>query len=209
MNGYPLRLAGIRIARTITMTTINNEVSDNQLVSQALDGHPQSFQELVQRYYKKAYQYARGMTGDSDEAYDLSQEAFVRVHKHLKRFDQKFPFKVWFFHILGNLCKNHLRKRAGHNTTSMPSDEMEFEDSKPSARPDIMVQQDEIQKTVWAAINELPENFKEIIILSHFQDFSYDQIAQSLDIPRGSVMSRLYYARIKLREILEKKKVEL
>ena len=77
------------------------------------------------------------------------------------------------------------------------------------ARPDIVFEQTETQKAVWDAIYDLPEKFKEIIILNHFQDMSYDQIAGVLEIPRGSVMSRLYYARLKLREILEKRGVEL
>jgi RNA polymerase sigma-70 factor (ECF subfamily) len=76
-------------------------------------------------------------------------------------------------------------------------------------RPDVLFEKNELQKAVWSGINDLPEKFREIIILNHFQDMSYDQIAGVLDIPRGSVMSRLYYARLKLREILEKRGIEL
>ena len=92
----------------------------------------------------------------------------------------------------------------------MTSSEMTDIASAPkSARPDVVFEKSETQKEVWAAVEELPDKFKEIIILNHFQDMSYDQIASILNIPRGSVMSRLYYARQKLREILEGKGVRI
>ena len=78
-----------------------------------------------------------------------------------------------------------------------------------SDRPDIAYQRSETQQRVWEAIEELPEKFREIIVLSHFEEMSYEQITEVLDIPRGSVMSRLYYARRKLREILDKRGVSL
>jgi len=185
------------------------ELGDNDLAAQAMSGRISAFKELVERYQRRAYLYALGMVYNPDDASDLSQEAFVRVHKHLKRFDRKYPFKVWFFHILANLCKNHIRQRKTREKVIVGSSD-EHDMAVPiSNNPESIFDRTELQAQVWTAIEQLPEKFREIIILSHFQELSYDQMAEVLEIPRGSVMSRLYYARLKLREILEKMGVEL
>ena len=215
MNGYPLKISAFRNpwagADNSKMITAVNAVekSDNDLVKEASSGRSLAFKELVERYQKRAYLFARGMVHNTDDAYDLSQEAFVRVYKHLKRFDYAYPFRVWLFHILSNLCKNHIRQRkTRENVVADTGDEMP-EGISQTGNPDIMFNRSETQTQVWEAIGKLPEKFREIIILSHFQEMSYDQMAQVLEIPRGSVMSRLYYARLKLREILEEMGVEL
>ncbi len=209
MNGYPLKIAGMSIQEMTGSSAAEIEVSDNALIRQVIGGRIKSFRRLVQRYQKQAYLFARGMVGNADDAYDLSQEAFVRVYKHLNRFDSSYPFKVWFFHILSNLCKNHLRQRKNRQAVTTSTEMTETVAAPITQRPDIVFQKTEIQQKVWEGIAELPEKFREIIILCHFQDMPYEQIAKVLDIPRGSVMSRLYYARQKLREILEKKGVAL
>ena len=215
MNEYQIKTAGFGNAisgvrfRTKVAAPTKTTKADNDLIEDALGGNIAAFKELVDRYYKPAYLYARGMIHNSDDAYDLSQEAFVRVHKHLGRFDPKYPFKVWLFHILANLCKNHIRQKKTREKVFVATDETSSYEGVEATGPDAELYQSDIQKQVWSAMVELPEKFKEIIILSHFQDMSYEQIAQVLEIPRGSVMSRLYYARLKLREILEKRGVEL
>lgn len=208
MNGYPLKIPGIVIGKTMT-EAVESEQSDNALVIQTLQGKIKSFKILVERYQRGAYIFASGMVGNQDDAYDLSQEAFVRAYKNLNRFNPVYQFKTWFFHILSNLCKNHLRQKTNRGKV-VTSSEMTAAASAPrTARPDVLFESSETKKAVWSCINELPEKFKEIIILSHFQEMSYDQIAAILDIPRGSVMSRLYYARLKLREIFEQRGIEL
>jgi RNA polymerase sigma-70 factor (ECF subfamily) len=209
MNGYPLKIAGMSVQEMTGSPAAEMEVSDNTLIRQVLSGRIKPFRKLVQRYQKQAYLYARSMVGNADDAYDLSQEAFVRVYRHLNRFDSSYPFKVWFFHILSNLCKNHLRQRKNRQAVTTSTDMMETVAAPKSQRPDIVFQKIELQQKVWEGIAELSEKFREIIVLCHFQDMSYEQLAKVLDIPRGSVMSRLYYARQKLREILENKGVAL
>lgn len=209
MDGYPLKIAGMSVQEMIGHSAAEIETSDSALIRQILGGRIKPFRKLVQRYQRQAYLFARGMVGNADDAYDLSQEAFVRVHKHLSRFDSSYPFKVWFFHILSNLCKNHLRQRKKRQTVTTSTEMTETVAAPITQRPDIVFQKTEIQQKVWEGIAELPEKFREIIMLCHFQDMSYEQMARVLDIPRGSVMSRLYYARQKLRQILEKKGVAL
>jgi len=208
MNGYPLKIIGLSGSK-MGISAAEIEPDDNALVAGALKGKIGSFKELVSRYRNPAFLFARGMVGNSEDALDLSQEAFIRVHRHLKRFDPAYSFKTWFFHILSNICKNYLRQRKVRGQYMTPLDSVAPVAGAVEERPDIAYQRSETQKQVWDAIADLPEKFREIIILNHFQDMSYEQISEILEIPRGSVMSRLYYARQKLREILEKRGVSL
>jgi RNA polymerase sigma-70 factor (ECF subfamily) len=214
MDGYPLEIresGSVLTGTRLKMETAvpRSELADNDLVSQALKGHISAFKELVERYQRRAYHFALGMVHNSDDACDLSQEAFVRVHKHLKRFDRNYPFKVWLFHILSNLCKNHIRQRKTREGVVISTDDERTLTIPDVRSPEKELDKVELQAQVWGAIEQLPDKFKEIIILSHFQEMSYEQMAQVLEIPRGSVMSRLYYARVKLREILESMGVEI
>ena len=208
MNGYSLKIPGIAI-RKAAEKSVESDKSDNALVSQTLDGKVRSFQTLVERYRKNAYLYAAGMVGNQDDAYDLSQEAFVRAYKNLNRFNPVYQFKTWFFHILSNICKNYLRQRTNRSGVVTSTELTSVAVAPRTARPDVLFEADVRKKAIWDCINGLPEKFREIIILCHFQDMSYEQIAGILDIPRGSVMSRLYYARVKLREIFEQRGIEL
>lgn len=209
MNGYPLKIAGISIRNIMPDTLAEKDLSDNALVLQTLDGRVKSFKVLVERHQRGAFLFANSMVGNNDDALDLSQEAFIRAFKNLNRFNPIYQFKTWFFQILSNLCKNHLRQRKSRENVVTSSEMTEIAAAPAKARPDVIFEQTETQKAVWDGIYDLPEKFKEIIVLNHFQDMSYDQIAGVLEIPRGSVMSRLYYARLKLREILEKRGIEL
>jgi len=175
---------------------------DSELMIAVQNGNKKAFNVLVERYKKKAYYIALGLIGDSDEAYDLSQDAFIRVYNARKRFDRKRPFFSWFYAILSNLAKNHLKKksvRAEHARQVRDGYDPSLHCSSP---PDLLVEADETRKEVWAAIDRLSYDHREIIILRHFQDMPYEEIAGLLGIPTGSVMSRLYYARKKLREAL-------
>jgi RNA polymerase sigma-70 factor (ECF subfamily) len=210
MNGYPLEMTksfwtGFKVPSGADIS----QYSDNELALQASRGNIALFQALVERYRRQAYFYARGMVRNSDDAHDLSQEAFVRVYRHLKRFNPAYPFKVWLFHILSNLCKNHLRQKKTRDNVMVTSDDAGESAAPDTDQPDRLFGRTEVQSQVWNAIGKLPEKFREIIILSHFEELSYNQMAEILGIPRGSVMSRLYYARLKLREILEEMGVEL
>jgi RNA polymerase sigma-70 factor (ECF subfamily) len=209
MNGYPLKISGLSGSQKMQISAKETEPDDNTLVDQALRGKIDSFKCLVEKYKKPAFFFARAMVGNSEDAYDLSQEAFIRVHRHLKRFDPTYTFKSWFFHILSNLCKNHLRQRKNRGVQTGSAELIENMAAPATGRPDMAYQRAEIEQKIREAIDELPEKFREIIVLSHFDEMSYEQIAGVLDIPRGSVMSRLYYARRKLREILNRRGADL
>jgi RNA polymerase sigma-70 factor (ECF subfamily) len=178
------------------------EIDDNILVQQCRGGNPRKFQVLVERYKKPMYYFALGMVGNPDDAYDLSQEAFVKAYRSLKRFDDKFAFKSWLFAILSNLCKNALRS-AGVRQKYLASDAaLAIAQAPDQANPETVLASKRIKQAVWDALGTLDSEAREIIILKHFQDMPYKEIAEVLNIPLGSVMSRLHYARLKLKKAL-------
>jgi len=179
------------------------ETTDNTLAAECRTGNTMKFRVLVERYKKPAYFFALGMVGNPDDAYDLSQEAFVKAYRSLGRFDENLSFKSWLFTILSNLCKNALRS-ASVRKKYIASDKALEEVAAPSeTNPEVSYIVKETKKMVWDALAELDNEAKEIIILKHFQDKSYQEIAEVLDMPLGSVMSRLHYARQKLKKRLE------
>jgi RNA polymerase sigma-70 factor (ECF subfamily) len=157
---------------------------------------------------KDAYFIALGLVGNREDALDLSQEAFVRAYSNMKRFNPKWGFFPWFYQILKNLCINHLRKRRAERGRSLE----QLEGHEPSSEqvdwfaPDVVAERNETKDRVWAAIGKLGDKHREVIILRHFQHLSYEQIAQTLFCNKGTVMSRLYYAHKKLKEILYREK---
>jgi len=166
-------------------------------------GNKDVFGILVERYKKKAFYLALKLVGDPDEAMDISQEAFIRVYHARKRYDETKSFFSWFYTVLSNLAKNCLKKgriRAEYRKTVQ--NEKMPENNNRAIPPDVILEADETRKMVWEAIEKLSFEHREIIVLRHFEDFSYEEIAKAVRIPIGSVMSRLYYARKQLKEIL-------
>ena len=177
-------------------------LDDAQLMDAVQQGNPMAFRVLVERYKKKAYFTALKLVGDPDDAYDLSQEAFIRVYNARRRYDKSHPFYAWFYTILRNLARNHLRKRSVRLEHAARIRRIRKGNIEISDSPECIVEADETKTAVWAAIEKLSYEHREIIILRHFEDMSYDEIAKLLGIAVGSVMSRLYYARRKLRDLL-------
>jgi RNA polymerase sigma-70 factor (ECF subfamily) len=178
------------------------DLDDAQLMDAVQQDNPMAFRVLVERYKKKAYFTALKLVGDPDDAYDLSQEAFIRVYNARRRYDKSHPFYAWFYTILRNLARNHIRKRSVRLEYAARTKRMRKRNTEVSESPECIAEADEAKTAVWHAIGKLSYEHREIIILRHFEDMSYDEIAKLLGIAVGSVMSRLYYARRKLRELL-------
>jgi RNA polymerase sigma-70 factor (ECF subfamily) len=157
---------------------------------------------------KDSYHIALGLVGNVDDALELSQEAFYRAFRNIRDLKPRRRFFPWFYQILRNLCFSHLRKRRLRHTVQLPEpDGCELTSAEDDwFQPDAVVEKDEIHRAVWSAMSQLTDKHREIILLRHFRDMSYDQIADALHCSQGTVMSRLYHARKKLREILESQK---
>lgn len=166
-------------------------------------GRAEAFEVIVKRYMTWAYGTALGLVGNSADAEDLSQEAFIKAYTHLDTLQADRKFIPWFYQILRNLCLSHLRRRKCR--PAVQAEDFIFTEHEDPAedRPGSDMERKELMHSVWRAIDKLSPNHREIIILRHFQHLSYEHIAQCLHCSKGSVMSRLYHARRRLAEQLD------
>jgi RNA polymerase sigma-70 factor (ECF subfamily) len=157
---------------------------------------------------KNAYFIALGLVGNRDDAMELSQEAFILAYRNIKQLKPNRRFFPWFYQILRNVCFSHLRKTRKRRSQSLEK----FEEQGPVAEaddsftPDVVAERNETKDRLWKAMGKLNQKHREVIMLRHFQNMSYEQMAQILFCSRGTVMSRLYYARKKLKELLSTEK---
>ncbi len=180
--------------------TAVGELDERTLILRCQKGDRASFDGLVVRYMRQATAFALGWTGSREDAVDLSQEAFVRAYRSIRSFDASRPFYPWYHRILKNLCLNHLARAARRHEVPLVDD---LEVGVDYATPEYLAEREELRRQVWEAIRRLEADHREILILREFQQLSYAELAAVLDIPRGTVMSRLHEARRRLRERLE------
>ena len=177
-----------------------------RLVMGAKQGDHQSFEALVDRYMGRALTVATGYLGDRHEALDLVQEAFYRVYRSLDRFRDGEPFAPWFWRILRNACLNHLDRRRHRRALSIHArddDDRDLPLPAGSLEPDAQAETNETKRVFWQMLEQLPQKHREILLLRHFEELDYAQMAAVLQIPIGTVMSRLFHARQKLRALME------
>ncbi len=172
--------------------------SDDELIAECAGGNRQAFEELTKRYYPKAYSLALYRLHNRDIALDISQEAFMRVYRNVSRFQAGKSFAAWLYSIINNLCKNYVTRH--RKRWASFSDHFPTADSRENA---LQYESEELERKeqhhlLYKSLQELPETDREIIILKELLDFSYQEIGAVMDIPVGTVMSRLYYARKKL-----------
>lgn len=159
------------------------------------------FELLVKSNMRRAYFAALGILGSHDSAMELSQEAFIRAYRNFKKFDHTKKFFTWYYKILRNLCLNFIRD----NRNKVDSKYLEqAKYTSDEDNPVIEYEKEETREKLEKAMSQLDFDDREILTLKEFEDYSYKEIAESLDIPIGTVMSRLYYARKKLAQKLEK-----
>lgn len=187
-----------------------NSLCDENAV--AVAGSRQSrrkaFEIVVNRHMKDAYFIALGLVGNREDALELSQEAFYRAYRHYDQLKEKGKFFPWFYQILRNLCFSHLRKRKVRRAGSL--DDMDGTPGEPEMGdcfdPEMVAEKNEAKVRVWKAISQLDEKHREVIVLRHFRNLSYEEMAKVLFCNRGTVTSRLYYARKRLKDILDHEK---
>jgi len=167
-------------------------------------GDREAFGPIVESYRRRAYFTALGLVGNREEAYDLSQEAFVRAFRAIGRFDPAREFAPWFFRILRNLCASaHARRKTRREDSleKLREDGREFP-AGDRFSPELLAERNEAAERVWRGLAELDAKHREVVVLKDLQGYGYREIAEILDIPIGTVMSRLYHARRKLKEKL-------
>ena len=186
------------------------EVDDTKLVNAYLVGESPSFDVLVERYQARLLNFVYRIVGDRERSEDLVQEVFIRVHRHLARFDRSKKFSTWIYTIASNLAKNELRNRSRNPLVLFTSitqgweDEerpLEFED--PSSRPDDLFQKRHVKEMVEESVAKLPHHHKEVFVLREIEGRSYEEIAEITHCNLGTVKSRLNRARSSFAEIIE------
>ncbi len=177
---------------------------ESLIIQRCQNGDKQAYGMLVNKYMKRAYFAALGLTGSHDSALDLSQEAFVRAYRAIDKLDANRKFYTWYYQILRNLCFNYFRDNTRHaRSFSEIGEELLSTIADNTQDASALAEQNEIKQALWNAMETLKPQEKEIIILKDFQDMSYKEIAESLACPIGTVMSRLFNARKALKNKLE------
>ncbi len=184
-----------RIIPNVRQVKVNNQtLSENNILALVKKGDAQAYQQIVKKYMQTAYYIALGFVHNHQDALDLSQESFIKAFRKIKSFDAGRPFFPWLYRILKNLCIDHFKRI--RRRMEIPLEESYF-----------LVQDredKEMKEAMWQGIDKLPFEQKEIIILRYFREYSYEEIAEITEKPIGTVMSSLFYAKKKLKDIVGK-----
>ena len=171
--------------------------TESSLVMRAQAGDRSAYSELVRRHHRSTINVVYRMCGDSQLAEDAAQEAFIKAWQRLNSYEQRSTFRSWLFRIAVNTAIDMLRREPA--AVEMIENNMI---ASTETRPERAVEQAELSRQVQQAVLMLPEASRAVLVLREFEGFSYQEIATALDIPLGTVMSRLNYARNKLRQML-------
>lgn len=184
-------------------------VEDAELTRRCLAGDERAYRDLVERYRRPVYTLARRMVRSAEDAEDVAQETFVRMFRALDRYDPARPFAAWLFTIATRLCIDHLRRRrvqpvslTREDSESGESRELDIEDTLPG--PEELAARSEEERGTRDLIEGLPEHYRVVVVLRHQQDLSYEEIAEALSLPLGTVKARIHRARALLKERMER-----
>lgn len=195
------------------MEAVNpKELTDLDLVTHCKQGNEMAFSQLVQRYQRKVYTIALGMVKNPDDAMDIAQEGFVKVHRYIGNFQGTSSFYTWLYRIVVNLCIDHLRKTGRYandeyderiHAQGSGSGSVGVLSSNLGNNPSLNLGRKELAAVMQKAINELPPYHKAVILMREIEGMSYSDMANTLDVSKGTVMSRLHHARQKLQTSLQ------
>ena len=174
--------------------------SDSQWIQETLAGDSAAFGELIRKYENRLYQTMLQITGDSSNALDVVQEAFTRAYLKLSSFRAESSFYTWLYRIAVRVALD-MRRRNPERLEPMGSDE-EWELVAPASDPQTPLLQKERDEIVQRAITRLPTEQRVVLVMREMEGLCYETIAEMLDLPVGTVRSRLHRARLQLRELL-------
>jgi RNA polymerase sigma-70 factor, ECF subfamily len=191
MSASPIVLAKLNLA------------GDRDLVASAVEGHEGGFEELVRRYQRPISAYVYRMVGDYDAALDLTQEIFIKVYGSLARYRSEFKFSTWIYKIAHNCAVDHLRRNNGREQSLITGSEgdtyeLPIESRRPS--PEQESERRERRIEIEGVVRSLPAVYRELIILRHSQDLTYEEIVEVTALPLGTVKNRLFRAREMMRQ---------
>jgi len=181
------------------------KLADVELVQTAVAGREASFEELVRRYQRPIAAYVYRMVGDYDAALDLTQEVFIKVYNSLARYRSEFKFSTWIYKIAHNAAIDHLRRHAVREqalTGSVDGERREVAIESRRLTPEQESERKERCSEIESVVQLLQASYRELIVLRHSHDLSYDEIADVTGLPLGTVKNRLFRAREAMRDLL-------
>lgn len=177
---------------------------DDEIAALAKTDRRRALSAVVAKYRRPLYRHAFHMLHDAEEAYEITQEVFVRAWKETRLFDAEFHIKGWLYRVTANLSLKHIRSRRVRALFAIRRPEVQKEVTAPVA--DAIY--GEVRKEVAEALEELPPRFRQLVVLRYFDDLSYKEIADTMKMPIGSVMSGLSRARDRLKKLLKNTELE-
>ena len=177
------------------------------IVRDVLDGDANAFEAIVREFERNVYNIALRMSGDREDALDISQESFLKAYHSLHSFRGDSKFSVWLYRIVSNTCLDFLRERKRRAEVPLvrEDDEGETEDAQirdESLSPETLLERKLTREAVQRGLESLPEDQRKILLLREIQGFSYEEIGRILSLESGTVKSRIFRARKKLCEFL-------
>ncbi|MBW2507721.1 MAG: sigma-70 family RNA polymerase sigma factor [Deltaproteobacteria bacterium] len=185
---------------------------DHDLVRRVQGGDSAAFRMLFDKYHRRAFAVAMGVVKNEDDALDAVQEAFVKVHKNIHKFEGSSSFYTWLYRIVMNVSIDHVRRtsrrrnldfdeRALHEQSEVAGDGA-LVPSMTDANPGKAALRRELGGAIGAALQELPDHHRAVIVLREIEGMSYEEMAETLEVPKGTIMSRLFHARKKMQAAL-------
>ncbi len=181
---------------------------ESTLVSLLKQGQEDAFRVLVRRYETRVFSIAYGITLDREESLDIVQEVFLKVYQNIHTFREESRLSTWLHRITVNLCLNWKKRwkrrfRWHHQPLERDQSGNDLKSGTEAHYPDALYEKKEFQKIFWDRLNELPEKTRAVFVLKEVEGLSYDEIAKTLGVRTGTVSSRLFYARKRLKESLK------
>jgi RNA polymerase sigma-70 factor, ECF subfamily len=189
--------------QAIALEKIRN-LTDGELIVNAISGREDGFEELVRRYQRPITNYVYRMLNNYDASLDVTQEVFIKVYNSLARYSSDYKFSTWLYRIAHNAAIDYMRRNSV-NQTSIEAENADgtyqIQIESPNPTPEQERERSEWRTEIEAVVRCLPAVYRELILLRHSQDLSYDEIAEITNLPLGTVKNRLFRAREMMREI--------
>ena len=180
--------------------------SDEDLIKRFQDGDEQAYVELVNRYRDRLKNFAYRYVNDYEQSEDIAQETLIKLYTHKHYYKNIAKFSTWIYTIAANLAKSELRKKKSRKVTNlsqMSREERDYELPAVQPEPHQLIESEFIEKRIQTAIQKLPLHFRTVTILREIQELSYEEISKIVDVPLGTVKSRINRARLQLQKELK------
>lgn len=191
------------MAGTIAIDGVR-QFTDGELIARAINGRAEGFEELVRRYQRPITSYIFRMLGNYESSLDVAQEVFIKVYNSLTKYSPEYKFSTWLYRIAHNAAVDHLRRNSV-NLQSLEAENgegtFELQIESRTATPEQEHERREWRSEIESVVRCLPPSYRDLILLRHGRDLSYDEIAQVTSLPLGTVKNRLFRAREMMREM--------